>query len=703
MPDPELGNANDGEYFEIYNSGTTAIDINGWILSDDGADSHTISGAPTVPAMSYYVLGRGGDVASNGGVTVDYVYSGFLLANSADEIVLTAVGVEIDRVNYTGSWPTNDGVAAEYNEFTAGDNNDAANWCEATSAFGDGDFGSPGAMNMSCAVPSPDDCDGAIAVAAGIFGTPSWMTSALGESESLPGNEGDADDDTWFSFVATGVANFVLAQDPAAGYDVAVEVYDACNGALEGSFNNYPAGAIEHVKLTGLTEGQTYYFRVYDVATGASASTDVRVAVKTFIDSGLNSNYCDRTDYELSESVYAERDQLGQMYPNPGVPVVKYEFRFVDPIAGTTVVSHHPSYTPYITLGSVPGLTFGVSYDVSVRHTVRIGANGFAPVEEWSPFGTPCSIALVSPAPTTALVPSQCGTGDDLFLSDIVQATPFPGATAYRFTFVGGGETFVKTVPSYGVLLYTVGTASNGLKYNSTTYDVTVDAQVAGVWTGPGNPCTIQMATQPEDTRVREDDCGIENSYIYGSSDFIVADQVLGATMYQFRLTNTSTLEQFIENRPGVSLTFHTTSNVLTDGPYDVAVRAMAGGQLGDYGANCSITIGEVLPVIIDKPGDGFAEEKVLSPITNSSMSLYPNPTEDGEINVIVNGLSAQAQAITLQVYDMLGQVVFQEVFASKSTDAALKVNLTGDLQAGMYLVRLTTSTQVMDSQLIVR
>ena len=40
-------------------------------------------------------------------------------------------------------------------------NDDGSYWCEATSTFGDGDLGTPGADNDSCGVPSPDaDGDG---------------------------------------------------------------------------------------------------------------------------------------------------------------------------------------------------------------------------------------------------------------------------------------------------------------------------------------------------------------------------------------------------------------------------------------------------------------------------------------------------------------------------------------------------------------
>ncbi|MFO7543982.1 MAG: lamin tail domain-containing protein, partial [Trueperaceae bacterium] len=106
-----------GEWFEIYNAGSTGVDIDGWTIADNGIDSHVIAnGGPLiVPAGGFFVLGNNGDTATNGGVNVDYVYGGsFFLANGADELVLsTAAGVEVDRVEWDGgpSFPDPNGAS----------------------------------------------------------------------------------------------------------------------------------------------------------------------------------------------------------------------------------------------------------------------------------------------------------------------------------------------------------------------------------------------------------------------------------------------------------------------------------------------------------------------------------------------------------------------------------------------------------------
>lgn len=143
-----------GEWFELFNPGPGAVDINGWTIRDQGADSHVISnGGPLlVPAQGYLVLGRNSDAATNGGVVVAYRYSGFSLVNTEDEIELVdADGVLVDAVTYT-SVIVFDGRSASLGPaaLSATANDALANWCAATALMSGGDRGTPGAENDAC-------------------------------------------------------------------------------------------------------------------------------------------------------------------------------------------------------------------------------------------------------------------------------------------------------------------------------------------------------------------------------------------------------------------------------------------------------------------------------------------------------------------------------------------------------------------------
>ncbi len=156
MQNPSAVSDGNGEWFEVFNPGGAAVDIDGWTIKDDGSNSHTISnGGPLlVPAGGFLVLGNNDDLGSNGGVVVDYEYSSFFLGNGDDEVVLLdTFATEVDRVNYDGgsAFPDPNGASMALAN-PAADNNVGGNWCTASTPYGDGDFGTPGAVN-DCPLP----------------------------------------------------------------------------------------------------------------------------------------------------------------------------------------------------------------------------------------------------------------------------------------------------------------------------------------------------------------------------------------------------------------------------------------------------------------------------------------------------------------------------------------------------------------------
>ena len=160
MQNPAALGDTDGEWFELHNTGTTAVDLDGWTISDLGSDSFTISGSTVIPADGYAVLARNATAMAAEGVTVLYEYTGMFLGNSDDEIILTnASSVEIDRVEYDGGvdWPDPTGASMMWDEET-GDNNVGTSWAEAGAehAFGSGDYGTPGESNGEPSLQTPD-------------------------------------------------------------------------------------------------------------------------------------------------------------------------------------------------------------------------------------------------------------------------------------------------------------------------------------------------------------------------------------------------------------------------------------------------------------------------------------------------------------------------------------------------------------------
>lgn len=162
MADPNSANDSESEYFEVYNTTNSAINVDGWVIKDDGSDSHTISstnGTTIIPAYSFLVFGRSTDGNDNNpDVTLDYIYSGITLANSADEIILEVNSTEICRVNYTNGNSFGAGVAHELLNLTNHPTGvtqgptGGSDYQAATQLLTSGDKGSPGAIGQALPV-----------------------------------------------------------------------------------------------------------------------------------------------------------------------------------------------------------------------------------------------------------------------------------------------------------------------------------------------------------------------------------------------------------------------------------------------------------------------------------------------------------------------------------------------------------------------
>jgi predicted extracellular nuclease len=159
MQNPSAVADSDGEWFELYNSTGSSIDINGWTIRDEDFDSHVIdNGGPlNIPAGGFLVLARNANTSTNGGVIADYEYIDIALANSSDELVLIDTDTnEIDRVEWDdgATFPDPNGASMALKD-PALDNNDGTNWCIAVTPYGDGDLGTPGLAN-DCDVTVPE-------------------------------------------------------------------------------------------------------------------------------------------------------------------------------------------------------------------------------------------------------------------------------------------------------------------------------------------------------------------------------------------------------------------------------------------------------------------------------------------------------------------------------------------------------------------
>jgi DNA/RNA endonuclease G (NUC1) len=160
-PHQAAGGASWGEWFEVYNYGAEAVDLQGWTIVSQGQPNHVIASSVVVPAGGVAVLGRGADRTLNGGITLDYNYftgsATTIFLDQTDILELRdATDALVDRVQWTNGTTMVRGVTRALRDASVENANvDGANWGYSTVTFGDGDFGTPDAANGTLASTPP--------------------------------------------------------------------------------------------------------------------------------------------------------------------------------------------------------------------------------------------------------------------------------------------------------------------------------------------------------------------------------------------------------------------------------------------------------------------------------------------------------------------------------------------------------------------
>jgi hypothetical protein len=156
-----------GEYVEVYNAGTLAVDLQGFKVSDNTgvieSTPHTIASSLVIPPGAYRLLGRSQNTAVNGAIAVDYVYvasttiTQFQLSNSAGDVFRLKApnNVVIDSVGYTSAATSAAAnTARQLSHPSLGNaNTDASPWAAATAFYETTNKGTPRAQNTNFSPP----------------------------------------------------------------------------------------------------------------------------------------------------------------------------------------------------------------------------------------------------------------------------------------------------------------------------------------------------------------------------------------------------------------------------------------------------------------------------------------------------------------------------------------------------------------------
>ena len=152
------------EWVELYNP--NAFDIvmepDLWTIGRTTSSSYTFTGPISIASGDHVVVGRNTAQAASVGVTLVEAYGSGLLIPQAgtqdiyieydDPTAVTTVEVDVVDFEMDGTWSTiyAEGYSVELDRVGMGypnDNNDVSNWCQATTQWSTGDYGTPGDPN----------------------------------------------------------------------------------------------------------------------------------------------------------------------------------------------------------------------------------------------------------------------------------------------------------------------------------------------------------------------------------------------------------------------------------------------------------------------------------------------------------------------------------------------------------------------------
>ncbi len=239
--------------------------------------------------------------------------------------------------------------------------------------------------------------------------------------------------------------------------------------------------------------------------------------------------------------------------------------------AQLTTTTNITQSTPYT--WAVSGLTYSTT-GVYTFNTVN--GNGCTVINTLN--------LTIATGPVTVISPTQCGTTLTAINQQIF-ANLVSGAQGYRFRVTDLTTNQVQSIDR----VLRVFSLNQLASFNfARTYSIEVAVLIGGVWQSFGAPCNV--TTPGAITQVQASQC---SSTLTTIGDVILANNILFAGGYQFRITNLLTLASVevprfirdvrLNNIPGFTPEFNTTYSV------EVAVRNRDGNYL-PYGPACDIT-----------------------------------------------------------------------------------------------------------------
>ncbi len=149
LPDPAKTSDDVGEWFEIFNNTSFAINLNG-ITFKVGSKAYNYSGDKVLNAQSYGYFGK--DIQGGAGA-IAYYGAALSLVNTSGGIQVynsnLSTAVLLSEMTYSSS-TSGASLSLDPSKLTFDDAKQQSSWCTATQVFSTGDKGTPGLSNSAC-------------------------------------------------------------------------------------------------------------------------------------------------------------------------------------------------------------------------------------------------------------------------------------------------------------------------------------------------------------------------------------------------------------------------------------------------------------------------------------------------------------------------------------------------------------------------
>ena len=592
-----------------------------------------------------------------------------------------------------------------------------------------------------------DICDSAILIVQNATCVPTTGDVAGAFIQSGPACSGSADDDVWYKWVATG-NSAVVQVTGSASFDAVAEVFDACGGTSLFCIDAFGPGGTEYQLVTGLTAGNTYYLRIYDWHLGVAATTTFDVCVfdappllpndgpcgalplvigtngpfdtnAATVDAGEPSppggdcqsqnSWCDNLLQNTLWFTFTAPASGRVTINSPGFDTQLAVWDALDCNAiltgGATLVMANDDDPDYILHGGVLFSSYVYNDCLMPGHTYYVQLDGY-----FSPGVT--DIIMTDPGP----VDPSFGTLNIRYCPDAAPEILIPATPGGIFTGTGMmGDAFDPAMAGIGgpyEIIYTV------LGCIADTQTTVVEFPLADISpAGPVQVCygqtiplttplvtgyaykwrrqTITVAVGPNtytpvtsgqykySVRVTDTlggSCFSIDTVIYKIINFanptlIIDPCIAGTIQLNSSITNPNLYYQWVKWNNPIPGATNTSYTVTTTGAYRLAITDSCG------------TLRFTPLTMINLSGcrvEQLTEEQAAQLV---DVVLYPNPNE-GQFSIDMNAYDLSAQNVNVDVFNVLGQVVYSNVFTMTDGKLNTLVQLR-NAEDGLYTVRI--------------